>query len=107
MRAGRLAGRPARAYRDIVLFAPRSPVLLVLAVAIALLVWWGCRQAVPSFDSLRWMLTGLVLVVLAMVLLLLTVPAAPHEQALRAAVLVEAALSFWLLWRRARESPRG
>ncbi len=89
------------------LFAPRTPVLLVLAVAIALLVWWGRRQAAPSFDSLRWVLTGLVLVGLAMGLLLLTVPARPLEQALRAAVLVEAALSFWLLWRRARESPRG
>jgi len=89
-----------------VLFAPRPPVLLVLAVAIALLVWWGSRQAAPSFDSLRWVLTGLVLVGLAMGLLLLTVPARPLEQALRAVVLVEAALSFWMLWQRGRESAR-
>jgi hypothetical protein len=90
-----------------VLFAPRTPVLLVLAVAIALLVWWGRHQAAPPFDSLRWVLTGLVLVVLAMALLLLTVPAPPHEQVLRGVVFVEAALSFRLLWRRGRESPRG
>jgi len=45
-----------------------------------------------------------VLVGLAMALLLLTVPAPPFEQALRGAVLLEAALSFRLLWRRARES---
>jgi hypothetical protein len=90
-----------------VLLAPRLPVLLVLAVAIALLVWWGRRQSTLSFDSLRWVLTGLVLVVLAMVLLLATVPAPPLEDALRAVVLVEAALSFWLLWRRARETARG
>jgi hypothetical protein len=51
-------------------------------------------------------LTGLVLVGLAMGLLLLTVPARPLEQALRAVVLVEAALSFWMLWQRGRESAR-
>jgi surface polysaccharide O-acyltransferase-like enzyme len=90
-----------------VLFAPRPAVLLVLAVAIALLAWWGCRQAAPSFDSLRWMLTGLVLVMLAMALLLLTVPAPSLENALRATVFAEAAISFWLLWRRGRESGRG
>jgi hypothetical protein len=90
-----------------VLFAPRPPVLLVLAAAIALLVWWGHRQAAPTFDSLRWMLTGLVLVMLAMALLLLAVPARPLEQGLRAAVLVESALSFWSLWRHGRESARG
>ncbi len=89
------------------LFAPRPPVLLVLALAIALLVWWGRRQAALSFDSLRWLLTGLVLVVLAMALLLLSVDAPPLEQALRVAVLIEAAAAFWLLWRRARESVRG
>jgi len=87
-----------------VLFAPRPPVLLLVALAIALLAWWGHRQAAPSFDALRWLLTGLVLVGLAMALLLLTVPAPPFEQALRGAVLLEAALSFRLLWRRARES---
>jgi len=90
-----------------VLFAPRPPMLLAVALAIALLTWWGHRQAAPSFDSLRWLLTGLVLVGLAMALLLLTVPTAPLELALRLAVLVEAALSFRLLWRRARESTRG
>lgn len=89
------------------LFAPRPPVLLVLAFAIGLLVWWGRRQASPSIDSLRWVLTGLVLVMLAMALLLFAVPAPPLEQALRAAVLVEAALSFRLLWRHGRESASG
>jgi len=89
------------------LFALRPTMLLVVAFAIALLVWWGRRQAAPSFDSLRWLLTGLVLVALAMALLLVTVPAAPLEQALRVAVLAEAALSFGLLWRLGRESARG
>jgi hypothetical protein len=53
------------------------------------------------------MLTGLVLVMLAMALLLLTVPAPSLENALRATVFAEAAISFWLLWRRGRESGRG
>jgi hypothetical protein len=44
---------------------------------------------------------------LAMALLLVTVPAPALENALRTTVLAEAAISFWLLWRRARESGRG
>ncbi len=88
------------------LFALKFRMLLVVAAVIALLLWWAGRRLVPR-DVAPWLMTGMILVAIAMVLLLIGGPATPEEQALRVFVLLETAYGLWLLNRRASRTVGG
>lgn len=88
------------------LFAPRLPMLLVVAAGIAaLLLWDGPRSRSVTRDYVPWAMTALVLVALAMVILLVAVPAPLPEQGLRALILAEGGFGIWLMDRRGRRGP--
>ncbi len=88
------------------LFALKFRMLVVVAGVIGLLLWWSGRRIVPR-DVTPWLMTGMVLVGIAMVLLILGVPAPPEEQVLRVLVLLEAGFGFWLLNRRSSDTADG
>lgn len=88
---------------------PSLEMLLVVAAVIALLLVWDARSKVIPANLMAWVMTGMVLIALAMLILLVGSPARTLEQAVRAFVLVEAVVALWLLdrrnagaWRRGR-----
>ena len=78
------------------------PVLVILAWGIGGLLWWDRRRHVIAPQQLPWTMVGMALVVLAMAMALLSVPAPSLTQAVRAAVLLEAVYGFAVLARKAR-----
>jgi hypothetical protein len=72
------------------------------------LLWWDRRRRV-IFDAMRpWAMVGMALVAVAMVLLLVSLPAPPAEQIVRGALLLEGVYGFWALaGRAARKSDDG
>lgn len=78
------------------------PSLLVLAWGIAGLLWWDGRHRVISASQRPWIMAALTLVVLAMVLTMLAVPAPWPEHVLQVFLLVEAGAGLVILARRGR-----
>jgi hypothetical protein len=76
------------------------PALLLLAWAIAGLLWWDRRRRVIGPAQVPFVLTALALVAVAMALVLVAVPAPPLDQLVRAALLVEGVWGFASLARR-------
>jgi uncharacterized iron-regulated membrane protein len=76
------------------------PVLLALAWLMAGVLWWDRRRAVIPRAQVPWTMAAMVLVVLAMALAIVSVPAPLGEQALRGFLLIEAGYGFWALARR-------
>jgi hypothetical protein len=76
------------------------PALLLLAWAIAGLLWWDRRRRVIGPAQMPFVLTALALIAVAMALMLLAVPAPPLDQLVRAALLVEGIWGFASLARR-------
>ncbi len=76
------------------------PFLLLLAWGIAGLLWWDSRRRVILGALVPWTKAGMVMVAVAMVLLLASLPAPPGDQIVRAVLLVEGIYGFWALTRR-------
>jgi hypothetical protein len=76
------------------------PALVVLGWGMAGLLWWDKRRGVIIDALLPWTMTGMALVAVAMGLLLVSLPAPPAEQVVRAVLLVEGVYGFWVLARR-------
>jgi hypothetical protein len=64
------------------------------------LLWWDRRKRVIIDALVPWTMAGMALVVVAMGLLLATLPAPAVEQAVRGVLLLEGAYGFWVLARR-------
>jgi hypothetical protein len=77
------------------------PVLIVLGWSMAGLLWWHIRHGAAIKAMVPWTMTGMALVAIAMALLLAAVPAPASAQLVRAALLVEGVVGFWLLARHA------
>ena len=78
------------------------PVLVILAWAILGLLWWDHHRRVISAQQLPWTMAGMALVVLAMVIALVSVPASTLMQAVRIVILVEGVYGFIVLARKGR-----
>jgi uncharacterized membrane protein YfcA len=76
------------------------PALILLGWAMAGLLWWDRRKRVIIDALVPWTMAGMALVVVAMGLLLATLPAPAAEQAVRGVLLLEGAYGFWVLARR-------
>ena len=82
------------------------PALLLLAWAIAGLLWWDRRRRIIGPAQVPFVLTALALLALAMALLLVSVAAPPLEQLVRVALLAASAYGFVALARRHRNGGR-
>ena len=78
------------------------PVLVVLAWAIAGLLWWDRRRRVIGPTQMPFTLTALALIVVAMTLTLAAVPATPLDRLVCAVLLLECLYGFVTLARRDR-----
>jgi hypothetical protein len=78
------------------------PVLVLLAWAIAGLLWWDRRRRIIGPNQMMLALTALALIVVAMALALAAVPASPLDQLVCVVLLVECAYGFVTLARRHR-----
>ena len=78
------------------------PVLVVLAWAIAGLLWWDRRRRVIGPAQMPFTLTALALIVVAMALTLAAVPATPLDRLVCAVLLLECLYGFVTLARRDR-----
>ncbi len=79
------------------------PVLVILAWGIPGLLWWDQRHHVIAPPQLPWTMAGMALVVLAMAIALVSVPAPALIQGLRGVVLLEGVYGFVVLTRRGRK----
>lgn len=80
------------------------PALILLGWGMAGVLWWHLRCGAAITLMVQWTMAGMALVAIAMGLLLANVPAPPGGQLVRAVLLVEGVLGFWLL---ARHAPAG
>ena len=78
------------------------PVLVLLAWAIAGLLWWDRRRRVIGPAQMPFTLTALALIVVAMALTLAAVPATPLDRLVSAVLLLECLYGFVTLARRDR-----
>lgn len=78
------------------------PVLVLLAWAIAGLLWWDRRRRVIGPAQMPFTLTALALIVVAMALTLAAVPATPLDRLVCAVLLLECLYGFVTLARRDR-----
>lgn len=82
------------------------PVLLLLAWGMAGLLWWDGRRRIIPRSQVPWTITAMLLVAIAMVLALVTVPAPTVQQLLRLFVMAEAVYGSTTLVRRYRQNGR-
>ena len=78
------------------------PVLVLLAWAIAGLLWWDRRRRVIGPAQMPFALTALALIVVAMALTLAAVPATPLDRLVCTVLLLECLYGFVTLTRRDR-----
>lgn len=71
------------------------PVLVVLAWSIVALLWWDGRRQVIAPAQRPWLMAAMALLVIAMLVALTAVPAAPVDLVARIALLMVAAYGLW------------
>ncbi len=81
------------------------PALIALGWVMAGLVWWHLRRGAGIRAMVPWTMAGMALVAIAMGLLLVAVPAPTAGQLVRALLLAEGVLGFWLLARHTSAGP--